>query len=293
MKRFLLNLLVVVFLSHVLLGRGVELPVTITTQSDDCAVDRIDSGTKAFAWASTGALYALFALGAERTGEALVGKVSRYLPGFMSRVTPAAAFLGALSSTSWLFVKYREIVWYANAVLYSGKRLSPYIAHEILGDLRSYVRYLEALKNMQVEMEILLAEVVDRGGSFITAGDLAKKIGQVVEEGELYVRNVCRRLEELGLYAEEGLEVFVHMATASGGADHPLRAIEGMHQSLELDTEVFDRLVADLLAYWQSYLEGLMSHIEEKMTLCQRVLSFEHVLSGVLKKPLQVPVVVG
>ncbi|HAU30429.1 MAG: hypothetical protein UV79_C0003G0030 [candidate division TM6 bacterium GW2011_GWF2_43_17] len=291
-KRFLLGMVIGFEFFCMCIGQGLELPVTIPVQSPERAVDRIDSGTKMFAAASTGALFTLLALGVERVSEAVVAKVNKVFPKPICCFAPAVGLLSSLVSTSCLLVKYREVVWYANAIVYSGKRLSPYIAHEILGDLRSYVRYLEALKNMQVEMEVLLAEVVDRGGSFITAGDLAKKIGQVVEEGELYVRNVCRRLEELGLYEEEGLQVFVHGAQEYG-LEPSLRIIEGLPQSLELDTEVFDRLVADLLAYWQAYLESLMSHIEDKMTLCQRVLLFEHLLSGTLKKPLQAPVVVG
>lgn len=267
---------------------AIDLPIVAPSfSSRDRATDYIERQKKAYSWASTGFLYAACALFLEQLGERGMRSILRYFPSAPCCIAPAVGVTGSLSLTSLFFVKYREVIWYAHAVIFSGKRLSPYIAHEILSDLRSYVRYLDALKNMQVEMELLLAEVNSRKTLCLSAGELAKKIHQVVESGELYVRDVCRRLEALGLYRDEKVELLLQVVP--GEQCNKNRVGDFISQSLELDAEAFDHLVSDLFAYWQGYLEGLMAHIEDKMVLCQRLLSFENALVNVLKQPLEGP----
>ncbi len=247
--------------------------------------DQISPRVKTAAWVSVGTVYGLFALGLDRITERVVRKtLTPISEKYAHMLAPLLGSAVTLPIVTQLFLQYRELVWYANTVLFSGEHISPRIAQEILEDLRLYVRYLDSLKKMQGEMEHLLAEVLVKSGSFISVDSLAKKISKVVETGESYVRTICKKLDDLGLYSEHA---FLLVSLRNGAENQSILENEQMVllQSLEFDTVTFEHLVEDLFGYWESYLAHLMRAIDKKMSLCQRLLRFEDFIVQV--RPLQ------
>jgi len=258
--------------------------------------DSIDRLSRVGAWGSIALLYGGAALTIQRMVElATINLFSHisFLESFQDGYAPAlvgGTVAAPLTCTAFSF--YREPAWYFFFVLYSGRRASPTIARIAFDH---YVNHLSMLKDINRELGVLLKNAEDaasgplqpRDAKTITS-ELVRLVEQAVKNGEAYVGDVRHRLDELGFSPEKGEAVEVQVLERFGYLVDQIRAEESVASpvNLEIDLVALDRLVRDLIAYWNAYLTGLVDIIDYQVSLCKKVYYMEQFISGIMKRPL-------
>lgn len=272
--------------------------------------DSTDKLGRVGAWCSVLALFASEAVLVEKLVETGCDRFFTHIPGLSElKGSGISSLIGSACSlpvTCISFARFREIVWYFFFILYTGRRASPQLAREALKGLSSYIEHLNMLKEVYRELEQLLRSAeqaadqsgsgrsVDSGGDVGNGGNggrdtqaIAKKLILLVQDavasGEAYVVQVKNKFEVLGIYQLAQL------------SDEPVQKSRAMQEEatrlthLAIDLSALDRLVRDLLSYWNSYLSGLVSTIDAQVSLCQNVYAVEQFIITMLRKNL-VPV---
>jgi len=267
--------------------------------------DSTDKLGRLGAWGSVLALFATEAVFVEKLVETGCDRFFAHIPGLSElKGSGVSSLLGsaiALPATCVSFARSREILWYFFFVFYTGRRASPQLAREALAGLSNYIDHLNMLKEVYRELEQLLRSA-EQAAEQPTGGRdsqaIAKKLILLVQDavasGEAYIIQAKTRFELLGIYelaqyAEEPQSKFID-ERGLPAISYIRSAREEMRPAqLAIDLSALDRLVRDLLNYWNSYLAGLVSTIDHQVALCQNVYAVEQFIITVLRRNL-VPV---
>ncbi len=297
MKRFLVVLIVVSGVYSGMLATVGEFPK-----------DTIDRLSRVGAWGSLGMVYGGGTLAIQKLVELAVVRLfssfSFFEPLQNSYVPTLVGGVVAAPLACATFTMYRDPAWYFFFVLYSGRRASPGIARAALDSLAHYVSHLTMLKDIHRDLAVLLKNaeqaVADqqqpREARDITS-ELIHLVEQAVANGEKYVISVQQKLDELGFFPEQNLEdeerfpvspkfKNLHDSIVNMDFREELPILLGGPIVLEIDLTALDRLVRDLIDYWNAYLGGLVDTIDYQVVLCQKVYSMEQFIAGILRRPL-------
>lgn len=296
MKRFLVGLI---------LASGVYsgMPAAV----GEFPKDTIDRLSRVGAWGSLGMLYGGGTLAIQKLVELAVARlfsnISFFEPLQNSYIPTLTGGVVAAPLACTTFTMYRDPVWYFFFVLYSGRRASPGIARAALDSLSHYVSHLTMLKDIHRDLAVLLKNAEQaaadqqqpRDARDITS-ELLHLVEQAVANGEKYVISIQNKLDELGFSPEQNLEEERFPVSSKFKNLHDLIVNMDFRDELpiplggpivlEIDLSALDRLVRDLIDYWNAYLGGLVDTIDYQVVLCQKVYSMEQFIAGILRRPL-------
>ena len=267
-------------------------PVVITEKPNFLAA--------AGAWGSLGLMVALGALASEKLGEEAIGYCMGRIPGlasFKKGVVPSVlSWAAVIPSSISLYAKYYDFFWYFFYVLYSGTRVSLALAVGIIDNLGLLLKHLSVLLTVREQLIKYLQQVAAAagdGGREVESltKELVGLIDKAIAHGNAYVRSVYQMLHGLGVPvnvvgvpASSDQDIFIKMRGCKEAIMRettlPLNGV---------DVNVLDRLARDLIAYWESYLSGLITTIDREISVCQRVFAAEQFVSTWLNRPLLAP----
>lgn len=262
--------------------------------------DKSHALSAAGAWASLIGMFAVSSfVTAKMCQDAIEWGLAR-VPGISSLrqtfIPALIAWTVVAPSSMALYAKYHDLLWYFYFVFYSGTRASITLAVKIISSLGLLVKHLTVLLTVREQLVKYLEQVaavsqVNSQKFEEQKEELLALFDDAIEQGNAYVRSVYQVLATLGMPVQvvgvidqPDQEIFIRMRgcweAISRETTLPLNGV---------DVSVLDRLARDLIAYWESYLSGLIATIDHDVLMCQEVFAAEQFIATWLNRPIQPP----
>lgn len=213
-------------------------------------------------------------------------------------------------------IKGAPLGWYFYYVLFAGERVSPLLAQTVLRDLSAYIHHLHVIKDVQKELLSIIHQInqdvnVDAAPTKNYAysnGQVDPALLYILEEAiahdEVYIQEIVAQLyqflsaEEIHNYMHDQNMVFYNQQSGkdvqniSVTSDVQLQVQNIAHALQDYDVDLgyyaiaLNKLICDLIIYWQRYTTGLAEGIDNSLQFCQNVYFVEQIIINWLDRPL-------
>ena len=283
---------------------SVQLPVnnTITVLGQN-------KRAKIAAWLTTALVGALGVAGLYVTVHSLFDSVMQTIPllqDYRGEIVRVASGTVTLPIAVVATMKWSPEVWYACYILYSGERMSPLLARNVLHDIKIYVQHLSTIKAVERDLQVAIDQINMLSGNSgadnkknirvqLIDPHILQKLHELINADEAHIQHVLEQLQEY--LSEAEIESYV----ASMGVKHKAASfadelfaqaqdlvdhLKGFSMDLGKDAKILTELVEGLVVYWQEYTQSLAAVIDADLVFCKEIHALEQFMANWLERAL-------